>query len=267
MNKIIITILLSLFVFVSCENIPSDVIETAEADFKLVSLNAPAEFVYTQQDSTFETTIEFSNPHSISRVWFNIITEDGTTMLKQNVAMIGGSLTNWDQTSEIRGYYGSTILGKGIPTGNYITEYYVEDNVSSGNDKVHKIASHNFLFISGQQNKPPVISNLIAPDSVVVVAPRSLINLHITVEDENGLLDIREVYFMVFGPGSTTGNKVSMFDDGQEANGDDTADDGIFSRIIEVTPTNTKGEYRFEFEAVDRAGAVSNKIIHLLQVI
>lgn len=263
MNKIIITILLSLFVFVSCENIPSDVIETAEADFKLVSLSAPPEFVYTQQDSTFETTIEFSNPQSISRVWFNIITEDGTTMLKQNVAMIGGSIT----PSEIRGYYGSTILGKGIPTGNYITEYYVEDNVSSGNDKVHKIASHNFLFISGQQNKPPVISNLIAPDSVVVVAPRSLINLHIKVEDENGLLDLREVYFMVFGPGSTTGNKVSMFDDGQEANGDDTAGDGFFSRIIEVTPTNTKGEYRFEFEAVDRAGAVSNKIIHLLQVI
>lgn len=263
MNKIIITILLSLFVFVSCENIPSDVIETAEADFKLVSLSAPPEFVYTQQDSTFETTIEFSNHQSISRVWFNIITEDGTTMLKQNVAMIGGSLT----PSEIRGYYGSTILGKGIPTGNYITEYYVEDNIDAGNDKVHKIASHNFLFISGQQNKPPVISNLIAPDSVVVVAPRSLINLHIKVEDENGLLDIREVYFLVFGPGSTTGNKVSMFDDGQEANGDDSAGDGIFSRIIEVTPTNTKGEYRFEFEAVDRAGAVSNKIIHLLQVI
>lgn len=263
MNKIIITILLSLFVFVSCENIPSDVIETAEVDFKLVSLSAPPEFVYTQQDSTFETTIEFSNHQSISRVWFNIITEDGTTMLKQNVAMIGGSLT----PSEIRGYYGSTILGKGIPTGNYITEYYVEDNIDAGNDKVHKIASHNFLFISGQQNKPPVISNLIAPDSVVVVAPRSLINLHIKVEDENGLLDIREVYFLVFGPGSTTGNKVSMFDDGQEANGDDSAGDGIFSRIIEVTPTNTKGEYRFEFEAVDRAGAVSNKIIHLLQVI
>ncbi|HET54708.1 MAG TPA: hypothetical protein ENN33_05765 [Ignavibacteria bacterium] len=263
MNKIIITILLSLFVFVSCENIPSDVIETAEADFKLVSLSAPPEFVYTQQDSTFETTIEFSNPQSISRVWFNIITEDGTTMLKQNVAMIGGSLT----PSEIRGYYGSTILGKGIPTGKYIVEYYVEDNIGAGNDKVHKIASHNFLFISGQQNKPPVISNLIAPDSVVVVAPRSLINLHIKVEDENGLLDIREVYFLVFGPGSTTGNKVNMFDDGKEANGDDTAGDGIFSRIIEVTPTNTKGEYRFEFEAVDRAGAVSNKIIHLLQVI
>ena len=52
-----------------------------------------------------------------------------------------------------------------------------------------------------------------------------------------------------------------MFDDGNiDDSGDETAGDGIFSRIIKVDQTNAKGTYHFEFTAKDRGGLLSNTI-------
>jgi len=57
-----------------------------------------------------------------------------------------------------------------------------------------------------------------------------------------------------------------MFDDGNNgSDGDLIAGDGIYSIIIRLPPTGvTKGTYRWEFQARDRAGKSSNKIIHTL---
>lgn len=260
-KTLILLVIMNVFMFTACDSIPTEVIDTADVDYQLVSISVPAQFIYNDQDSTLSVTLSFKNSSTISRVWFNVLTVNASSTIKQNVYLSQGASNN-----DVTSFTGNTILGKGIPTGQYVLEFFVEDNITAGNGKVKKVASHNLEFLSGQQNSAPVISNLVAPDSIVVEDPRSLIELHINVDDQNGLLDIDEVYFNVFGPGSTTGNKVSMFDDGQEANGDVTANDGIYSRIIEITPTNTKGEYRFEFEAVDRVGALSNKIIHILTV-
>ncbi len=259
MKKLIFAALLFSIVFISCDEIPNEVIDTTSVNYKLSSVIAPNDFVYSEDDSTLTTSLIFTNAATISKVWFNVVTENGTTIIKQNVSM-NRTGTNDDNVT----YTGSTVMGKGIPTGEYVIEYYVEDNITAGSNNTKQVASHNFQFLSGQQNSPPVISNLVAPDTVTVQDPRSIIELHIDVADSNGLLDIDEVYFNVFGPGSSTGNKVNMFDDGQEGNGDNTAGDGVYSRIIEVTPTNTMGEYRFEFEAVDKVGEVSNKIIHTI---
>lgn len=261
MKKILLSFTIALLLFTACDDFPSDVVDTENPNYKLTTVSAPAEFIFTENDSTFRASLTFSNSGTISKVWFNVLTSDAASIIKQKVSM-GQTSSGENEVT----YSGSTVMGSGIPSGEYVIDFYVEDNVSAGDEKVQQVASHNFQFFSGQLNSAPVISNLVAPDTVEVQDPRSLIELHITVADSNGLLDIDEAYFNVFGPGQSTGNKVSMFDDGADANGDENAGDGIFSRIIEVTPTNTKGEYRFEFEAVDKVGEVSNKIIHTLTV-
>ena len=85
--------------------------------------------------------------------------------------------------------------------------------------------------------------------------------------DPNGTSDILEVFFIVYRPdGTTNGNRIQLFDDGNSSNGDVTAGDGIYSRLIQVDQTNQKGTYRFEFQAEDRSGALSNIINHYVLI-
>ena len=86
--------------------------------------------------------------------------------------------------------------------------------------------------------------------------------------DPNGANDILEVYFKVYKPDGTTNDiKVFLFDDGNtQENGDLIAGDGIYSRLILVDQSNDKGTYRFEFQAKDRSGELSNIINHFVLV-
>ena len=80
--------------------------------------------------------------------------------------------------------------------------------------------------------------------------------------DENGLSDIKTVSFISHKPDSTTNGPFYLLDDGEDFSGDQVAGDGIYSIIIKVLPSNIKGTYRFEFQAEDRRGALSNIIKH-----
>ena len=86
--------------------------------------------------------------------------------------------------------------------------------------------------------------------------------------DSNGVNDIKEVYYIVYKPdGSTSGAKLLLFDDGNiEDHGDLVAGDGIYSRLIQINETNDKGTYRFEFQAEDRSGDLSNIINHFVLI-
>jgi hypothetical protein len=55
-----------------------------------------------------------------------------------------------------------------------------------------------------------------------------------------------------------------MQDDGKT--GDAVAGDGRFSLTIQITPQNATGTYRFEFQAEDKKGALSNKIVQNINV-
>ena len=130
------------------------------------------------------------------------------------------------------------------------------------------MAISKFYFKNGQDNLPPAISNtVIEPDTVVVNAP-TVIFSSVDVQDPNGLEDIAEVYFKVYRPDGTTNNsKVFLFDDGNTSeNGDLVAGDGTYSLLIQVDQSNQKGTYRFEFQAKDRIGDLSNIINHFVLI-
>jgi hypothetical protein len=117
-------------------------------------------------------------------------------------------------------------------------------------------------------NRPPVISELSAPDTVKLGNQSQSLLLTVRANDPDGLSDIAKVLFNSYKPDGTAsgGNPFLMYDDGLAAHGDASAGDGIFSLLISL-PSNTQlGTYRFEFQAFDRSSEPSNVIILRLTV-
>lgn len=114
----------------------------------------------------------------------------------------------------------------------------------------------------------PQIIGVSAPDTIQLpaVGDKSfLLTANVTDADNNR--DIHEVYFDTFRPdgSASSGNPFKMYDDG--TSGDVTAGDYIYSLKIFITSQNSPGNYRFEFQARDYSGLLSNKIIHIITVI
>jgi hypothetical protein len=122
-------------------------------------------------------------------------------------------------------------------------------------------------FTAYRNNLPPSLSNLIAPDTVVRPSTGSVTFLFAaTTIDPDGLCDVADVSFYLLSPPPPSG-AIPLFDDGDPAKGDQTAGDGIFSRIVSISSQNTLGEKRIVFLAKDRAGALSDSLFHSFYVV
>lgn len=118
-------------------------------------------------------------------------------------------------------------------------------------------------------NRPPVLGNLSAPDTISRNIGKPL-TLSIHVEDPEGLGDILRVYFNVTKPNGlpSEGNPFALYDDGDTIqHGDLVAGDGIYSRTIVISPQNDLGVYRFDFYAEDRSGALAGPLTHFITVV
>jgi hypothetical protein len=160
-------------------------------------------------------------------------------------------------------YENQFVLRGEDPVGNYSIKF----SVTGFDGKNKQVAVSNFYFNNGQDNLPPVISNSVIEPDTVVVNQLTVLFTSVEAMDPNGSNDILEAFFIVYRPDSTTNNnRVLLFDDGNITNGDKIAGDGIYSRLIQVDQTNQKGTYRFEFQAEDRLGALSNIINHYVLI-
>lgn len=116
------------------------------------------------------------------------------------------------------------------------------------------------------QNIPPIIRNLQAPDTLTLHQNDTLkIVISVEVYDPDGKEDIKSVYFNSYLPDGapSQSNPIYLYDDGNlQVNGDYSANDGIYSRIIILPPNTPKGKYRFDFKAVDKKNETSNIISH-----
>jgi hypothetical protein len=126
-------------------------------------------------------------------------------------------------------------------------------------------------FVSIERlNQPPTLSDLVAPDSVSVGTSVVFLQLTVGASDPDGQSDIQKVFFNSFKPDGSpsSGNPFQMFDDGNAGgtSGDQVSGDGIYSLVIQLPPGTPKGEYRFEFQAADRSGVLSNTIVHTITV-
>lgn len=147
--------------------------------------------------------------------------------------------------------------------GNYTVEFFATDRSGLTSNAVQKR-----LIVVRQQNSPPVISKLVAPDTVQLPQTGSVVFLMaVDATDPQGLSDIAEVFFRSLDS-SDPNRKFLMKDDGNTpTSGDEVQGDGTYSIKIELASTNNPGNFRFEFQATDKAGTASNTILHPLTVV
>lgn len=163
--------------------------------------------------------------------------------------------------------------------GTYRGEF-VAYNVSGLNSP---LISENFS-VTNTRSLPPVLSNLIAPDSLqrpsgVGSDTVRVTSLQITATDPDGQCDIRNngVFFNSFRPPNglpSSGNPFTMYDDGDiQVHCDDIANDGKFSLCIRLVnnpngpfPPPELGGYIFKFNARDRSDILSDTLFHTIYV-
>lgn len=106
--------------------------------------------------------------------------------------------------------------------------------------------------------EPPVLESVNVPDRVQRPAPGAQdISLVFSadVSDPDGLANIAQVQFWNV---NAPGERIDLFDDGRtQQTGDETANDGRYSRRIFLSSDNAPGVQTFAFQATDRSGLTS----------
>jgi len=182
------------------------------------------------------------------------VTQDGsrTPVAERSIADVAEGMQRFDF---------DIALSRG-DVGDYRVEVTGED--AAGTVSARAFATLRVIY----GTKPPVLVELNAPDSVQLQAQAVTFDMSVLVEDENGLADIKQVFFNSFLPDNSpsSGNPFILRDQGVASQGDAVAGDGWYSIRVQLPPNAQKGEYEFQFRAVDFSNATSNVIIHKLIV-
>ena len=149
--------------------------------------------------------------------------------------------------------------------GDYEMKIFAEDKVGEISD----IKTFQ-LFV---ENTPPQILSIWVPDTMIIPTTGfSIDTVRAHADDRQSITDIDSVYFIsqMRNPNGTLGTPnppIELFDNGDLSNfGDKLADDGEYSRIIRLDPSNTAGTYIFTFKARDLVDQVSNSLIDSINV-
>ena len=255
-------LLLLPFLFIACDKTFDEIIDATPNNYQVTSVSPVDSFTYSPNNQLITIRIIFSISSEVRNVFCDVIASDDTKLNDSPFQLL--------DTGNNR-FSNDFPLSESYPNGMYDIKYYVQNP----DQNLQQVAVGSFKFNNGQSNIPPVIANTVIDPDTVVVTQTTLIFTSVRASDDNGANDILEVYFIVYKPdGTTTNAKVFLFDDGSccpippgnEPSGDDMEGDGIYSRIIQVDETNDKGLYRFEFQAEDRGGKLSNKIDHFVLI-
>ena len=255
-TKKIFILFISIVLFWSCENIPDGVIEPTNVDYSVVKISAPNSVIYSESN-ILTTSITIKNTSTIENVWFNINSYDDSDQITSLTMMIS------TQQTEDKIFTGEIEIDQNLLPGNYILNYYVEDNVRIETENLRKVASKKFKFQIEKENSPPVLSILSAPTSVT--AGGNFL-LEVKVIDPNGPEDIEEVNFEIF---DSAGNKMlsdstnviskfKMLDDGKS--GDKISKDGIYSANFAFDKNIDLDTWKFIFYAVDSENSISDTL-------
>ena len=259
--KIIALYLILVFILIGCEKEYDSVIENFIPDYQ-VKLVSPSDSIqYNPLDSLITVRIVFNSASNIQSVYCDVYAVDNSKLNASPLSLLdNGNIGNGDDVASDGSFANKIPLSAYYPNGTYNIKYYVIDKSNS----TKQVALGTFIYHNGQPNVAPAISNdIVNPDSAVVTSPIVILT-SVKATDQNGPRDIERVYFLVYRPNGTTNNNQNlMFDDGDiDVHGDQVAGDGIYSLLIQITPANTKGTYRFEFAAKDFSGDLSNIINH-----
>ncbi|MFO7446309.1 MAG: hypothetical protein R6W90_08075 [Ignavibacteriaceae bacterium] len=261
------SVVLLLLFFWGCEKDFNGIVDLENSSYKITEVYSFAAFSYAAGDSSLPLRVTFANDRDVMSVYTDIYDSEGKKLNSSPVQLFdNGNNANGDAAANDNIYSGLFPLSRSNPFGKYRVNYFVTDKIGA-----RLVATHSFEYDNGQLNAPPVISNLVIADTV---RQAESFTFTVTASDTNGLSDILGVYFRLYRPdGSLVLNTQEntdfflMHDDGSEIFDDLEAGDGIYSFKNFFAAGSLTGDWKFEFEAVDRRGALSNKIIHNITVL
>ncbi len=259
-----LSFILSFLLLWGCEKDFTNVVDVENPSYQVVRVNVKSSFQYPI-DTMAVFRLELNSSKDIKDVYCDVYSPDKK---KTNTAPLylldNGNLANGDIQKDDNIYSAVFPLDSNQINGNYEVKYFVNDRLN----KTNQVATSMYNYNNGNSNIAPVISNTVVDPDTVVVTTTTVILTSVQAYDQNGLNDIEKVYFVVYRPdGTTNGNQNILYDDGNlTEHGDETAGDGIYSLLIQIDQSNTKGTYRFEFRAKDRGGKLSNIINHFVLI-
>ena len=274
-KKILILIALLFFIlFQSCENLNQTSIEVEKQTPYIKSENiSPLQFNTTMlqnNNGVVQLNIDLSLIEILSSNDTKKIEQFKYEIFNANVPSLNfsGNIENITSTpipnNSIQHDGKISIEIKESDIGNYLLQVYGTNSETNNSNSIIT----NFIVL--RENDPPVIEQVIAPDTLIVDMPTVPFVISVKVSDPQGLSDINRVYFNSYRPDGVpaSGNPFNMFDDGDRygPSGDLVANDGIFSLSITITQENLKGTYRFDFYVTDRSNATSEVYQHFIVV-
>jgi hypothetical protein len=267
MKKSVFAILVVSLFYFGCEKDFDTVVDQSAVAYQVTEVDTIGSIRYNQLDSLIRISVSINDPSNLLNIFVDIYSPTGSKLNQNEFNLLdNGLLSNGDTIKGDHSFANKFPFSRQHPIGLYSVKYFARDNYN----RTDLVAIQNFHYSNGQDSIPPVISNLIIPDSVIRGAS-FIFNLLVT--DLNGLSDIDTVYFELFRPDnsqvfpSAGVTKFVMHDDGNlNVFGDHTAGDGIFSFKNSFGTSAQIGEWKFVFQARDRGGKYSNTLTHLMQV-
>ncbi len=263
MRKIVL--LLLPIIIIGCEQTFDNIIDAVQNNYQVTLVSPTDSITFRADDSLITIRMNFTSSSKVGDVFCDIIASDQSKLNSSPFQLFdNGDPSTGDATSGDNRFANKFPLSEFYPNGIYNIKYYVKN----ADETLQQVAIGSFKYNNGQENIAPVISNLVAPDTVMIGSDTTFIQITLDVEDGNGLNDVEFVWFDSYLPNGnpSSQNPIAMFDDG--TNGDLVPGDGTYSLIVILPPVGvTRGTFRWEFQAKDRGGKSSNIIIHFLEVI
>lgn len=261
--KIIIIILFSSLLFISCEKEFTGLVDVNVDALQVTSVSPFGSVRYNAIDSLVTLRINFTQTSKVSIVYCDIYSPDNKKFNTASIILYdNGNPEHGDDAANDNRFAARVPFSTLDPIGTYSIRYFVQEQFG----KNRQVAQTSFVYDNGQSNVAPVISNLNMPASV---SPGQTITFSIDVTDPNGLNDVEFVFYEAYNPdgvkvvNSQGISQFPMFDDGRtNENGDVTANDGTYTVRLTFPQTVQTGTWRFDFKARDRGGLFSNSISH-----
>jgi hypothetical protein len=222
----------------------------------LVSFSAPDTLPSGSQPILFSVTVQDSNgiedvPSVTLRLKQQNLTVFSTELNSLNITAVDSALYG--------AYFDSNFAAERI--GDYQLEFQAVD---LSEDSSNAVSQAIYL-----ENTAPRIFDISMRETIQ--RPSSgvdTLHVKISANDSQGLSDILSVGFIAILVGGDTSSFQPMFDDGNTpSNGDDLANDGRYSTIVQIEPQNQPGTYIFKFSSDDKVGNASIVLTDTLEVL
>ncbi len=257
-KKINLTAFIILFgIIISCSDISSP--DTGPPEIILVSV--PDSLQVADANISVVIQAQVQDPDGlkdIKKMQYLLRLPDGTLSNSGNPSKMYDDGTEGDETAGDGIYSRKITFTASAMPGVYVFTFQSQDKAGGFAEEVS-----DSLQLTKKNETPNLGPGRIVvtdmPDSLQIPETTAAALIRATVEDPDGLQDVASVYFYSLKPDGTQangGNPITMYDDA--TNGDETANDGIYSTGIIITNASLPGRYIFTFYALDKAGNLSD---------